>query len=120
MRLIKCFCVNAGHRHTPDIMMLVHWRECDWDRLWEAMREQLGMRRHLVAYSWLRFFDFPLMQSYDFVLQYLIAMWTTDLQCFNVRGKQLTFSVIEDAYLFMELPLHGMALPIDPSLLGDE
>jgi hypothetical protein len=24
MRPIKCFCVNAGHRHTPDITMLVH------------------------------------------------------------------------------------------------
>jgi hypothetical protein len=24
MRLIKCFCVNAGHQHTPDITMLVH------------------------------------------------------------------------------------------------
>jgi hypothetical protein len=54
------------------------------------------------------------------VLQYLIATWSTDLQCFNVRGQQLTFSVVEDVYFFMGLPLHGMALPIDPPLSGDE
>jgi hypothetical protein len=54
------------------------------------------------------------------MLQYLIATWSTDLQCFNVRGKQLTFTVVEDMYFFMGLPLHGMALPIDPSLSGDE
>jgi hypothetical protein len=49
IRLMKCFCVNAGHRHTPDITMLVHWRECDWVHLCGAMTEQLGMQRHLAA-----------------------------------------------------------------------
>jgi hypothetical protein len=54
------------------------------------------------------------------VLQYMIVTWSTDLQCFNVRGQQLTFSVVEDVYFFMGLQLHGMALPIDPPLSGDE
>jgi hypothetical protein len=54
------------------------------------------------------------------MLQYLIATCNTDLQCFNVRGQQLTFSVVEDVYFFMGLPLHGMALPIDPPLSRDE
>jgi hypothetical protein len=38
MRLIKCFCVDAGDQQNPDSKMLVHWRERDWDRLWEAVR----------------------------------------------------------------------------------
>ena len=54
------------------------------------------------------------------MLQYLIATWSTDLQCFSVRGQQLTFAVVEDMYFFMVLPLHGMALPISPLPSGDE
>jgi hypothetical protein len=47
-------------------------------------------------------------------------MWSTDLQCFIVRGQQLTFSVVEDVYFLTGLPFHGMALPMDPQLSGDE
>jgi hypothetical protein len=56
----------------------------------------------------------------EFLLQYLIAMWSTDLQCFIIRGKQLTFLVIEDVYFLTGLPFHGMALPADPQLSRDE
>jgi hypothetical protein len=34
--------------------------------------------------------------------------------------EQLTFSVVEDVYFLTGLPFHGMALPIDPQLPGDE
>jgi hypothetical protein len=54
------------------------------------------------------------------MLQYLGAMWTTDLKCFIVRGQQLTFSVVKDVYFLMGLPFRGMALPINPQLLRDE
>jgi hypothetical protein len=84
------------------------------------VRQQSGVQRHLAACGLLKFFDFPLIWSQDFLLQYLIAMWSTDLQCFIVRGQQLTFSVVEDVYFLMGLPFCGMALPTDPQLSGDE
>jgi hypothetical protein len=74
----------------------------------------------LAACGLLKFFDFPLIRSQEFLLQYLIGMWSTDLQCFIVRGQQLTFSATEDVYFLTGLPFHGMALPIDPQLSGDE
>jgi hypothetical protein len=48
------------------------------------------------------------------MLEYLIVMWTTDLQCFIVRGQQLTFSIAKDVYFLMGLLFHGMGLPINP------
>jgi hypothetical protein len=54
------------------------------------------------------------------MFHYLIAMWTTDRQCFIVRGQQLTCSVFKDVYFLMGLPFRGMALPINPQLSGDE
>jgi hypothetical protein len=79
----------------------------------------VGCSRLLVAYGILKFFDFPLIRSQEYLLQYLISMWSTDLECFIVRGKQLTFSVVEDVYFLTGLPFRGMALPADPQLLGD-
>jgi hypothetical protein len=55
----------------------------------------------------------------EYLLQYLISMWSTDMQCFIVRGKQLTFSTMEDVYFLMGLPFQGMALPTDPQFPGD-
>jgi hypothetical protein len=66
--------------------MPVNWREREWERLREAVRQKLGVRRHLAARGLLKFFDFPLIRLHDFLLQYLISMWRTDLQCFIVRG----------------------------------
>ena len=37
-----------------------------------------------------------------------------------MRGRQLTFSVVKDVYFLMGLPFRGMALPINPQVLGDE
>jgi hypothetical protein len=47
-------------------------------------------------------------------------MWSTNMQCFIVRGEQLTFSATEDVYFLMGLPFHGMALAIDPHLPGED
>jgi hypothetical protein len=66
MRLIKCFCVDAGDQHTPDTTMPVHWRERDWDHLREVVREHLGVQRHLAACGLLKFFDCPLIWSQGF------------------------------------------------------
>jgi hypothetical protein len=101
-------------------MMSVHWREWDWDRLREAVREHPGVRRHLAACGLLKFFDCPLIWSQEFLLQFFIRMWSTDLQCFMVRGEQLTFSATEDVYFLTGLPFHGRALVIDPHLPGED
>jgi hypothetical protein len=47
-------------------------------------------------------------------------MWSTDLQCFIVRGEKLTFSATEDVYFLTGLPFRGMALVVDPHLLGED
>jgi hypothetical protein len=43
--------------------MPFHWRERDWEHLWEVVREELGVQRLLAAYGLLKFFDFPLIRS---------------------------------------------------------
>jgi hypothetical protein len=107
--------VNAGDQFS----MPVHWREWDWECLREAVREESGIQRPLAACGLLKFFDCPLIRSQEYLLQCLISMWSTDLQCFIVRGKQLTFSAMEDVYFLTGLPFQGMALPVDPQLPGD-
>jgi hypothetical protein len=47
-------------------------------------------------------------------------MWSTNLQFFIVRGEHLTFSATEDVYFLTGLPFCGMALPVEPHLLGDD
>jgi hypothetical protein len=99
--------------------MSVHWRERDWEHLREAVREESGIQRLLAACGLLKFFDCPLIRAQEYLLQYLISMWSTELQCFIVRGEQLTFSAREDVYFLMGLPFWGMALPVDPQLPVD-
>jgi hypothetical protein len=43
-------------------------------------------------------------------------MWSTNLQCFIVRGEKLAFSMTKDVYFFTGIPFHGMALPIEPHI----
>jgi hypothetical protein len=81
---------------------------------------QPGVCRHLAACGLLKFFDYPLIRSQEYLLQFLIRMWITDLQCFMVRGDQMTFSATEDVYFLMGLPFSGRALAIDPHLSGDD
>jgi hypothetical protein len=68
--------------------MPVQWRDKDWECLWEVVREESGIRRHMEACGLLKFFDFPLMSSQEYLLQYMIYIyiWSIDLQCFIVRG----------------------------------
>jgi hypothetical protein len=74
--------VNAGDQ----FIMPVHWRERDWECLREVVREEPGVQRLLAACGLLKFFDCPLIRSQEYLLQYLISMWSTDLQCFIVWG----------------------------------
>jgi hypothetical protein len=107
--------VNSGDQfNTP-----VHWREFDWEYLREAVREEIGIQRLLEACGLLKFFDCPLIQSWEFLCQYMISMWITNMKCFIVRGKQLTILAMEDVYFLMGLPFLGMSLPIDPQFPED-
>jgi hypothetical protein len=108
--------VNAGDQFR----MPVHWRERDWACLREVVRdESQGVQGPLAACGLLKFFDCPLLRAQEYLLQFLISMWSTELQCFIVWGEQLTFSVMEDVYFLTGLPFRGRALPVDPQLPGD-
>jgi hypothetical protein len=74
------------------------------------------MCRHLATYGLLKLFDCLLIWSHEFLLQFLIHMWSTDLQCFVVSGEQLTLSVAKDIYFLTGLPFQGRELIIDPHL----
>jgi hypothetical protein len=52
--------------------------------------------------------------------QFLIRMWSTDLQCFVVRGEQLTFSATENIYFLTGLPFWGRELVVDPHIPGED
>jgi hypothetical protein len=52
------------------------------------------------------------------MLQYLIVTWSTDLQCLNVRGQQLTFSVVEDGYFFWGSNCMGWPFLLTPRSRG--
>jgi hypothetical protein len=103
--------VNAGDQFR----MPIHWRERDWEHLKEAVRDEPSVRGPLAAYGLLKFFDCPLIRAQEYLLQYLISMWSTELQFFIVRGEQLKFSAMEDVYFLTGLPFRGRALPVDPS-----
>jgi hypothetical protein len=54
-------------------------RERDWEHLREAVRDESGIQRLLAAYGLLKFFDYPLIQAQEYLLQYFISMWNIDL-----------------------------------------
>jgi hypothetical protein len=78
--------------------------ERDWEHLREVVRDQPGVRGTLAACGMLKFFDFPLIRACEYLLQYLISMWSTELQCFIMQGEQLKLSAMEDVYLLNVLP----------------
>ena len=65
------------------LMMPIHWRERDWVCLREAVRdEESVVRGTLEACGMLKFFECSLVRAQDYLLQFLISMWSLDLQCF--------------------------------------
>jgi hypothetical protein len=61
-------------------MMSVHWRERDWSRLREAVRdEEPTVRDTLAACGLLKFFECSLVRAQEYLLQFLIRMWSPDL-----------------------------------------
>jgi hypothetical protein len=100
--------------------MSVHWRERDWSQLREAVTiEEPTVRATLAACGLLKFFECPLIRAQEYLLQFLIWMWSPDLHCFMVRGEQLAFTAVEDVYFLTGLPFRGTPLPVEPVLPGD-
>jgi hypothetical protein len=98
-------------------MMPVRWCERDWDQLREAMAIE-GPRVHatLATCGLLKFFECPLIRAQEYLLQFLIQMWSPELHCFLVRGEQIPFTAVEDIYFLTRLPFRGTPLPVEPVL----
>jgi hypothetical protein len=48
--------------------------------------EEPSIRETLVACGLLKLFECPLIRAQDYLLQFLIRMWSPDLNCFIVWG----------------------------------
>jgi hypothetical protein len=55
----------------------------------------------------------------EYLLQFLIQMWSPELHCFLVRGEQIPFTAVEDVYFLTGLPFRGVPLPAEPVLPRD-
>jgi hypothetical protein len=81
--------------------------------------EELGVHATLAACGLLKFFECPLIRAQEYLLQFLIRMWSLDLHCFIVRGEQIAFTVVEDVYFLIGFPFRGTPLPAKPVLSRD-
>jgi hypothetical protein len=78
--------------------------------------EDPGVHTTLAACGLLKFFECPLIRAQEYLLQFLIWMWSLDLHCFIVWGEQIAFTVVEDVYFLTGLPFQGTPLPAEPVL----
>jgi hypothetical protein len=103
--------------------MDVRWRERDWAPLREATNapqaDQVAVRAALATSGLLKFFECPLLQAQEYLLQFLIEMWSPDRHCFLVRGEKISFTAVEDVYFLTGLPFQGTLLSAVPMLPRD-
>jgi hypothetical protein len=81
--------------------------------------EEPGVHVNLVACGLLKFFECPLIRAQEYLLQFLIWMWSLDLHYFIVWGEKIPFTVVDDVYFLTRLPFRGMPLPTEPVLPRD-
>jgi hypothetical protein len=81
--------------------------------------EEPGVHATLAACGLLKFFECPLIQAQEYLLQFLIQMWSPYLHYFIVRGEQIAFTAVEDVYLLTRLPFQETPLPMEPVLPRD-
>jgi hypothetical protein len=73
-----------------------------------------------LAACWLlKFFECSLVRAQEYLLQFLISIWSPELQCFIVRGEHLAFSAEEDVYFLTRLHFQGTLLPTEPVIVGE-
>jgi hypothetical protein len=99
------------------VTMPIWWRERDWAQLRDAMAiEGPGVRATLETYGLLNFFECSLIRAHEYLLQFLLQMWSLELHCFLMRGEQIPFTTVEDVYFLIGLPFRGTPLPVEPVL----
>jgi hypothetical protein len=81
--------------------------------------EESAVRATLEFCGLLKFCECPLIWAQEYLLQFLIWMWSPNLHCFMVQGEQLAFTVVEDVYFLTGLPFRGTPLLTEPILPGD-
>jgi hypothetical protein len=97
--------------------MSVQWRERDWAQLRDDVAiEGPGVRATLATCGLLKLFECPLIREQEYLLQFLLQMWSPELHCFLVRGEQIPFTIVEDVYFITGLPFRGTPLPVEPVL----
>jgi hypothetical protein len=100
--------------------MPVGWREQDWSQLRDVLViEDPSIRTTLATCGLLKFFECPLIWVQEYLLQFLIRMWSLDLHCFMVWGEQISFTMVEDIYFLTGLSFRGTPLPVEPVLPGN-
>jgi hypothetical protein len=103
-------CVQAA-------IMDVRWRERDWDSLREEVAEaRPAVRASLAASGLLKYFECPLIRAQEYLLHFLIEMWSTQDHCFYVRGERVDFTVMEDVYFLTGLPFRGTPMLTPPTM----
>ena len=78
-----------------------------------------AVRAALATSGLLKFFECPLIRAQEYLLQFLLQMWSADQHCFLVRGEQIPFTAVEDIYFLTGLPFRGTPLPAEPMLPRD-
>jgi hypothetical protein len=102
------------------VIMDVRWRERYWSQLRDVVANaQPAVRAALATSGLLKFFECPLIRAQEYLLQFLLHMWSPDQHCFLVRGEQISFTLMEDIYFLTGLPFRGTPLPVDPVLPRD-
>jgi hypothetical protein len=100
--------------------MNVRWCERDWSQLRDAVANAgPAVRAALATSGLLKFFECPLIRAQEYLLQFLLQMWSPELHCFLVRGEQIPFTAVEDVYFFTGLPFRGTPLPAELVLPRD-
>jgi hypothetical protein len=102
------------------VTMDVRWRERYWSQLRDAVANAgPAVRATLATSGLLKFFECPLIWAQEYLLQFLLQMWSLDMHCFLVRGEQIPFTTVEDIYFLTGLPFRGTPLPVEPVLPRD-
>jgi hypothetical protein len=101
-------------------MMSIGWRERDWSQRRDVVAiEDPGVRVTLAACGLMKFFECPLIRVQEYLLQFLIQMWSLNLHCFMLWGEQIAFTEVEDIYFLTGLSFRGTPLPTEPVLPRD-
>jgi hypothetical protein len=77
------------------------------------------VRATLVACGLLKFFECLLIWAQEYLLQFLIQMWSPELHFFLVQGEHIPFTAVEDVYFLTRLSFQGVPLLVEPVLLRD-